>query len=270
MLVDSHCHLNLINYEALGSNLEQVLKAAQEASIEHLLCVGTTLSDQEEILKLIEPYTYISASIGLHPTEQPQQEEPTVEFLCSAAKHPKIKAIGETGLDYCRTDDPKETSIKTQENRFAVHIEAAKKTQKPLIIHTRQAKKETIALMQAEGAREIGGVMHCFTEDWETAFKALDLGFYISFSGIVTFKNAIDLQSVAKKVPLDRLLIETDSPYLAPVPYRGKINQPAYVKEVALFLANLRSISFESIAEYTTHNFRTLFMPNVLSIQKKP
>lgn len=258
MLVDSHCHLNLINYESLGLDLEQVLNAAKEAGIEHLLCVGTTLNDKEEILKCIEPYPYISASVGLHPTEI-ILEEPTVELLCLLAHHPRIVAIGETGLDYCRVNDPHQTCVKTQKQRFVVHIEAAKQTRKPLIIHTRQAKKETLDLMKAEKADAIGGVMHCFTEDWETAFKALDLGFYISFSGIITFKNALELQTVAKKVPLDRMLIETDSPYLAPVPYRGKINQPAYVKAVAEFIAALRDLNFEEIACQTTGNFYELF-----------
>ncbi len=257
MLIDSHCHLNRIDYQALGSDLDSIVREAREAGVEHMLCVGCALhKDAAAIRAIIERFDTISGSVGLHPDE-PVDQEPTLEDLLALADHPKIVALGETGLDYYRLSD-QNPSPALQQARFALHIEASKITKKPLIIHTREAKADTIALMRSEQAAQAGGVMHCFTEDWDMASKALDLGFYISLSGIVTFKNAIDLQSVAKKVPLDRLLIETDAPYLAPVPYRGKINQPAYVKEVALFLASLRSISFEELAEHSTRNFYQL------------
>ncbi len=258
MLIDSHCHLNMIDTQALGSDLDTLVREATEAGVEHMLCVGCGLHrDAAAILKIIEGYDNISGSVGLHPDEQIAQE-PTLADLLALADHPKIIALGETGLDYYRLGD-QSPSPAIQQARFAMHIEASKITKKPLIIHTRKAKADTIALMRSEQANDAGGVMHCFTEDWEMASKALDLGFYISFSGILTFKNALDLQEVAKKVPLDRLLIETDAPYLAPVPYRGKINQPAYVKEVAHCLAKLRDTSFETIANHTRDNFYQLF-----------
>ena len=257
MLVDSHCHLNMIDYQALGSDLDTVIQEAAKAGVEHMLCVGCGLHrDALSILTIIERYENVSGSVGLHPDEQVVQE-PILADLLALADHPKIIALGETGLDYYHTGNNPSPAI--QQARFAMHIEASKITKKPLIIHTRKAKADTIALMRAEGAEQAGGVMHCFTEDWEMASQALDLGFYLSFSGIVTFKNAVDLQAVAKKAPIDRLLIESDSPYLAPVPYRGKINRPAYVKEVAQFIATLRGISFESIAEHSTRNFYKLF-----------
>ncbi len=258
MLVDSHCHLNMIDYQALGSDLDTVIQEATKAGVEHMLCVGCGLHrDAASIIKIIERYENVSGSVGLHPDESVAQE-PGLADLLALADHPKMIALGETGLDYYQSTENNPSPI-VQQARFAMHIEASKITKKPLIIHTRQAKADTIALMRSEGAEQAGGVMHCFTEDWEMASQALDLGFYLSFSGIVTFKNAIDLQAVAKKAPLDRLLVETDSPYLAPVPYRGKINKPAYVKEVALFIANLRGISFEVLAKQTTENFYRLF-----------
>lgn len=256
MLVDSHCHLNMIDYAALGSDVNSVIEAAKKNGVQHMLCVGTILDDIPANLLLAEQFDQISISIGLHPNES-IEHEPSVEQLISLAAHPKVIAIGETGLDYYRS----EGDLKWQHDRFRVHIQAAKELDKPLIIHTRQAREDTIQILTEENAHECKGVLHCFTEDWETAKQALDLGFYISFSGIVTFKNATELQEVAKKVPLDRLLIETDSPYLAPMPYRGKINQPAYVKQVAEFLAVLRDIPFEQIAEKTTQNFYHLFLP---------
>ncbi len=259
MLVDSHCHLNMIDYVALQTTLDAVIQAAEKEGIQHMLCVGTLLKDIPDITAIIEKYSQISGSVGLHPNEA-IDVEPTVEELVSLANHPKLVAIGETGLDYYRT----EGDHSWQQQRFIKHINAAKITQKPLIIHTRQARADTIALLKSEKANEIGGVMHCFTEDWDTAKSALDLNFYISFSGIVTFKNAVDLQDVAKKVPLDRILIETDAPFLAPIPYRGKINQPAYVKQVAEFMANLRGISFEALAKATTQNFYTLFFKEII------
>jgi TatD DNase family protein len=254
MLIDSHCHLNLIDYAALGVDINTVVRAALENGVIHMLCVGTNLKESEAVIHIAEQFPEVSASIGLHPNET-VETEPTFDELVALAAHPKVIAIGETGLDYYRTG----ASQDWQHARFKTHIEVAKATKKPLIVHTRNARKDTLALLKTGQANECGGVLHCFTEDWETASAALDLDFYISFSGIVTFKTASELQAVAKKVPLERILIETDSPWLAPMPYRGKINQPAYVKHVAEFLANLRSVTFEEIAKQTTQNFYNLF-----------
>lgn len=259
MLVDSHCHINMIDCTALASSVESIVQAAKDNGIEHMLCVGTLLHDLSDNLALAEKYPdCISISVGLHPNEPieaPLKQEPTVEELISLAKHPKVIAIGETGLDYFRS----EGDLTWQQERFRRHIAAANVLNKPLIVHTRQAKADTIQILKEENAQSCRGVLHCFTEDWETAKHALDLDFMISFSGIVTFKNAVELQEVAKKVPADRILIETDSPYLAPIPHRGKINQPAYVKHVAEFLADLRGVSFEELANITTQNFYQLF-----------
>ncbi len=254
MLVDSHCHLHMIDYDALGLSREQVIQAALENDIEHMLCVGTDLNDLDDILPIAESHPAISASVGLHPNEM-VENEPGVDHLITLAKHPKIVAIGETGLDYYRTD----RDNAWQKERFIHHIEVAKRIRKPLIIHTRQARQDTLEILRSEKANDVGGVIHCFTEDWQTAKGALDLGFYISFSGIVTFKNALDIQEVAKRMPMDRMLVETDAPFLAPVPYRGKINQPTYVKEVANYIAHLREIPFKELAETTTQNYYQLF-----------
>lgn len=259
MLVDSHCHLQLIDYPALGTTLDGTIAFAKKEGVAYFLCVGTTLEDRTPILAIAEQYPFVYASVGLHPNEK-IATEPTVETLVLLANHPKIIAIGETGLDYYRTD----SDNYFQTERFIRHIHAAKETQKPLIIHTRQARKETLALLSQEKAGEIGGVLHCFTEDWETAKGALDLGFHLSFSGIITFKNAIDLQEVVKKAPLDRILIETDSPYLAPVPHRGKTNQPAYVKYVAECIAELKGITFENVSMQTSQNFSQLFLKGLI------
>lgn len=254
MLVDSHCHLHLIDYNLLGMSMDAVLQKALDNGVERLLCVCTTLQDVPTILAISVRYPHISASIGLHPNELTEQE-PTVEQLTTYAAHPTVVAIGETGLDYYRGS---QDSVK-QKERFVAHIQAAKTLDKPLIIHTRLAKKDTLEILSHEQASDVGGVFHCFTEDWETAKRALDLNFYISFSGIVTFKNALELQEIAQKIPIDRMLIETDAPYLAPVPYRGKINQPAYVKEIAEYIAHLRGVSFQDVAIKTTDNFYRLF-----------
>lgn len=253
-LVDSHCHLHLLNYEELNNDMDSVVQLARSSGVVHMLCVGTTLEDIPVLKKIAEKYEDVTMSIGLHPNET-ADKEPTLEELIKLAESPKIVAIGETGLDYYRT----EASMDWQKERFRTHIRAAKWCRKPLIIHTRQAKEDTLAILKEERADEIGGVFHCFTEDWEMANRALDMNFLISFSGIVTFKNAIDLQEVAKKVPLEKMIIETDCPYLAPVPYRGKINQPAYVKYVAAFLAQLKQVSYEELAHRTTENYFSVF-----------
>lgn len=248
--VDSHCHLNMLD------DVEDAITYANNQGVKHFLCVAVTLDDHKVLTQIAEQYPSVFISVGLHPNEMPQQVI-TIDDLLPLAKHSRVIAIGETGLDYFRIEGDK----KWQQERFIQHIQCAQQLHKPLIIHTRQAKEDTIKILAEQNAKSVGGVMHCFTEDWETARKALDLDFYISFSGIVTFKNAIELQEVAKRVPLDRMLIETDSPYLAPVPHRGKTNQPGYVCHVAEFVAALRGESIEVIAQQTTENFFTLFSP---------
>ncbi len=254
MLIDSHCHLNLIDYDALGADMHTVVRHALDNQVLQMLCVGTNKATSEAAIHIAEQFPEVWASIGIHPNEV-LETEPTFEELALLAAHAKVIAIGETGLDYYRT----EVSQDWQHVRFKTHIAVAKSLKKPLIVHTRNARQETLAILKSGQANECGGVLHCFTEDWDTASAALDLGFYISFSGIVTFKNAVELQAVAKKLPLDRILIETDSPWLAPIPYRGKINQPAYVKHVAAFIADLRGVAFEEMAKHTTENFYRLF-----------
>jgi len=251
VLVDSHCHLN---FEPLGQDIEGVLTRAQDAGVAHMLCVAVTLEKFPEVKALADAHANIYASVGVHPNER-TGEEPDVERLVALADDQKIVAIGETGLDYYRS----ESDLEWQRDRFRVHIRAARKAKKPLIIHTREAADDTLRIMTEEGAENAGGVMHCFTESWETARRALDLGFYISFSGIVTFRTADALREVARKVPTDRLLIETDCPYLAPVPYRGKTNEPALVRYVAECVAAERGSTADAIADLTTENFFNLF-----------
>jgi TatD DNase family protein len=251
--VDSHCHLDMLETSATYG-VQDYLTAAQERGVDHFLCVCVTLDKFNSMLQCVAPFNQVSVSVGLHPNE-PAPTEPDVEELLTLAANPRVVAIGETGLDYYRSDEDNSW----QANRFRTHIQAAKTCKKPLIIHSRQARADTIAMMRDEQAADAGGVLHCFTEDWTMAKAALDLGFYISFSGIVTFKNALELQDVARKVPLDRMLIETDCPYLAPVPNRGKPNEPAYVVDVAVFLAQLRNEPLETIAAQTTQNFYQLF-----------
>ncbi len=254
MFIDSHCHLDLIDPDQEGQNLPDLLASAAANDVDAMLCVSVSLEKFPSMMSLIEPHAQVYASVGVHPVTD-CEKEPEISELVALADNDKIIAIGETGLDYYHC----EGDMEWQHERFRRHIEASKQTGKPLIIHTRDAKKETIQLMREENAQDAGGVMHCFVEDWETASAALDLGFYISFSGIVTFKNAKDLKEIAKQVPLDRLLIETDSPYLAPVPNRGKTNQPAYVRHVAEYIAKLRDMSTEDVAQISSDNFYTLF-----------
>ena len=253
-LVDSHCHLDRLDLEALGTDLDGVLKKARELGVTRLLCVGINRAELPRVLELAGRYDAVHASVGVHPNEREQTEVGETE-LVRLADHPKVIAIGETGLDYFRS----EGDLEWQRERFRRHIRAARACRLPLIVHTRDAAADTLRILREEGARDTGGVMHCFTGDWETACAALELGFYISFSGIVTFKNARALQDVAARVPEDRLLVETDAPYLTPVPYRGKPNQPAYTRYVAECLARLRGTTLERIAEATTNNFNRLF-----------
>jgi len=252
MLIDSHCHLNLLAEQEGG--IEAALERAKDNRVEHLLCIGIDKASSQEVLSLAKTHAHLSASIGIHPNVD-NTENYTIDELIETAGHDQVIAIGETGLDYFRS----EGDLSWQRERFSYHIEAGKQLKKPLIIHTREARNDTMDMLESEGAEKAGGIIHCFTENWETAKRALDIGFYVSLSGIVTFKNAKELQDVAKKIPLDRMLIETDSPYLAPVPHRGKPNQPAFVKHVAEFLAELRGESVETIAQVTTENFYRLF-----------
>lgn len=255
MLVDSHCHLD---FPELVADLPAVLATMRDNGVGAALCVSVTLEDFPKVLALAEGHDQLYASVGVHP-DYPDLREPTVPELVELARHPKVVAIGETGLDYYRlTGD-----LEWQRERFRVHIRAARQACKPLIIHTRAAAADTLRLMREEGAAEAGGVMHCFTESWEVAQGALDLGFHISFSGIVTFKNAREIKAVAQRVPLDRLLVETDSPYLAPVPYRGKTNQPGWVRYVAEEIARLQGRSLSELETATTENFKKLFNLNI-------
>jgi TatD DNase family protein len=251
MLVDSHCHLNFAD---LADNLPAVLQAMHDHGVEYALCIGVTLKEFPQVLAIAQEHEHIFASVGIHPDYE-DEVEAGVEDLVRLATHPKVIAIGETGLDYFRLQG----DLEWQRARFRVHIRAAIAAGKPLIIHTRNAAEDTLRIMREEGAERVGGVMHCFTESWEVAEQAMALGFYISFSGIVTFKNAALLKDVARRMPLDRMLVETDSPYLAPIPFRGKINQPAYVRYVAQSVADLRGMPLEDLADATTRNFFRLF-----------
>jgi len=253
-LVDSHCHLDQLDLTAHADSLDHAIKQAHTMGVGHMLCVCITLQDFPAVLRIAETYAEVSASVGLHPNEI-VAEEPTVEQLYHLTQHEKIVAIGETGLDYYRSQG----DLEWQRERFRRHIRAAKKAHKPLIVHSRQAKADTLRILQEEDAASVGGVLHCFTEDQEMADAAMALGFYISFSGIVTFPNAKTLQAVAQYVPLERMLVETDSPYLAPLPHRGKPNEPAYVRYVADYLAQLRGITTVELATQTSANFFNCF-----------
>ncbi len=252
MYIDSHCH---IDFPDFAEGARPLLDNMVSHKVSHALCVSVNLENQSRVLELARGHANLFASVGVHPDHE-DAREPTVSELVDMAGQPKVVAIGETGLDYYRMA---RDEVEWQRERFRVHIRAARQAGKPLIIHTRNAAADTLAIMGEEGADQAGGVMHCFTESQAVADAALDLGFYISFSGIVTFKSAGDLREVAKRVPLDRMLIETDSPYLAPVPYRGKRNEPAYVSKVGEFLADLRGIPAQALAEATSQNFFRLF-----------
>ena len=255
MFIDSHCH---INFPELAARMPEIMAKMAENKVTHALCVSVDLPDFPQVLALAEQYPHIYASVGVHPDYE-DTPEPTVQQLVELADHPKIVAIGETGLDYYRL----EGDLEWQRERFRTHIRASRETRKPLIIHTRAASLDTIRIMQEEGAGTdqggVAGVMHCFTESLEVAQAAMAQGFYISFSGIVTFKSARELQEVARAVPLERMLIETDSPYLAPVPFRGKMNEPGYVAHVAEFIADLKGVPLRDVAQQTTENFFNLF-----------
>lgn len=251
MFVDSHCHIDFGDLAAQGSAL---FERMAQARVSHAVCIGVSVESLPAVLTVAEQHNHIFASVGVHP-EYTEGEDPSVERIVSLATHPRVIAIGETGLDYYWHKDRPEW----QRDRFRRHIQAAKACNKPLVIHTRDAAEDVIRILQEEQAAKVGGVMHCFTETLAVAEQAMAENFYISFSGILTFKNAAQIKEVATAIPLERILIETDSPYLAPVPYRGKLNEPSYVPYVAAEIARLRGISVEEVAEATTRNFFTLF-----------
>lgn len=254
MLIDSHCHLDRLDLAAHGGSLDAALEAARAAGVGHFLCIGVSADNAATVKNLAERYVDVDCSVGVHPLDLQPGAEPALDWLLGELAHPKVVAIGETGLDYHYEPE----SAELQQASFRLHLDAARITGKPVIVHTREARADTLALLR-EAALPQAGVLHCFTEDWEMAKAALDIGFYISLSGIVTFRNAEALREVARQVPADRLLVETDSPYLAPVPYRGKPNLPQYVREVAEYLAVLRGVSYETLAEQTSSNFKRLF-----------
>ncbi|WP_319537372.1 YchF/TatD family DNA exonuclease [uncultured Vibrio sp.] len=254
MFVDSHCHLDKLNYDDLHTSVEDVINKAKQANVTELLSVGVTLDSFPNMLEMITPYENVYASCGVHPLDV--ESEFSLETLRQHVSHDRVVAIGETGLDY----HYKPETAMLQKERFEQHVELAVELNKPLIIHTRNARADTLDILRSGGAEKCGGVIHCFTEDLGFAEAALDLGFYISISGIVTFRQATELKEVVKNLPLDKLLIETDSPYLAPVPHRGKENQPAYVVEVAAYIAQLKAVSISEVAQKTTENFRNLFL----------
>lgn len=255
MFIDSHCH---INFPELAERLPELLATMQANQVTRALCVSVDLPTLPDVLAMARQQPHIFASVGVHPDYE-DTPEPSLDDLLRLAREPKVVAIGETGLDYYRLEGRTVESMEWQRERFRTHIRAARRAGLPLIIHTRAAADDTLRLMREEQADTCGGVMHCFTETWAVAEAALALNFYISLSGIVTFKNARELQEVARRVPLKRMLIETDSPYLAPVPFRGKMNQPGYVRHVAEFIAELRGVSVEEIARATSENFFRLF-----------
>jgi TatD DNase family protein len=256
MYVDSHCHLG---FPELRARLPEIRAAMAEAGVDRALCICTTLEEFDDVHALATGYDNFWCSVGVHPDSE-DVREPALDDLLALAQRPRVVAIGETGLDYYRLNGRSVAEMEWQRERFRVHIRAARATNLPLVIHTRSASADTLALLREEGGSAPGGVFHCFTETAEVARSALELGFYISFSGILTFKTAAELREVARIVPLDRCLIETDSPYLAPVPYRGKVNSPAYVPWVARQLAQIKGLPVEEIAASTTANFERLFM----------
>lgn len=256
MIIDSHCHLNILPSESIGDT-QQVIQTAQELGVERMMCVAIGPDKWQEVIALADQYPQVYASIGIHPCSD-ETVVATDQQIIQAASHPKVLAIGEVGLDYFH-QSPDAVDLSYQHTRFRQHIAIAKQLNKPLIIHTRASTPDVLQILREEGADQVGGIMHCFVEDLKTAEQAMELGFYISFSGILTFKNAKELKAVAQTIPLDRILVETDAPYLAPVPYRGKVNQPGYTRYVVEELARLRDIPFETAAQATTENFCRLF-----------
>ena len=258
MFIDSHCHPYLLDLSSYDNNMDQLMHDTQQSGVDALLCVGVDTNTSEQSIAIAEKYPFVYASVGSHPSEH-EGDDISFDALCALAKHPKVIAIGETGLDYYYN---KGNHDKMQA-RFRLQIQAAIAMQKPLIIHTRDAREDTITIMREENADRVGGVMHCFTESLEMAKAAIDLGFYISFSGIITFKNAQDLVAVAREIPLEKIFIETDAPYLAPAPFRGKKNEPKYVRYVAEKIAEIKNVSVEKVARITSENFKRLFLGSI-------
>ncbi len=255
MFIDSHCHLS---FPELSTQLPDILSAMQAAQVQQALTICTTMEEFPAVLALAQAHAQLFASVGVHPDNE-DVHEPGEDELVQASQHAKVLAIGETGLDYYRLNGRSLADMEWQRERFRTHIRAARRAGKPLVIHTRSSAADTLAILNEEGGEQVGGVFHCFTESLAVAKAAVDRGYYISFSGILTFKNAADLREIAAALPMDRLLIETDSPYLAPVPFRGKTNSPAYVPHVAAQLAQVKGMSVEAVAEATTANTRRLF-----------
>lgn len=254
MLIDSHCHLDRLDLSAHEGSLDKALAAARARGVERFLCIGVSTANAAAVKSLAERYTDVYCTIGVHPLDTATDTVPALSWLLEELNHPRVVAIGETGLDYHYQPE----AAQLQQESFRLHLEAAQITGKPVIVHTREARADTLGLLR-EADLPQAGVLHCFTEDWPTAAAALDMGFYISLSGIVTFRNADSLRDVARRVPADRLLVETDAPYLAPVPHRGKPNLPEYVRDVAEFIAQLRGVSYETITSQTGANFQRLF-----------
>lgn len=253
-LVDSHCHLDRLDLAPYPDGMDGVLAAAREQGVSDVLCVCINWENFPAVRALAQQHAHVYATVGVHPNDD-EGHEPSLDELVAAAQAPKIIGIGETGLDYFRS----EGDLAWQHERFRRHIQAARAVDKPLVVHSRDAQADTIRILREEGADAVGGIMHCFVDDWDTAAQALDLGFHISFSGIITFNNAVQVREVAARVPDERLLVETDAPYLAPMPYRGKPNYPAYVRHVAERLAMVRGTTVEAIAALTSANFFRLF-----------
>lgn len=254
MLIDSHCHLDRLKLDKYDNQLSAAVDAALARDIQQLLCVGISVNNRQAVVDIAERFPQVVSSVGVHPLDV-KEGLATEADLIEWAQHPKVVALGESGLDYYYSQDDKSL----QQDSFIIHLQAAAKAQLPVIVHTRDAREDTLALIKEHGSETSAGVLHCFTENWEMAEKAIAMNYMISISGIVTFKNATELRDVVKKIPLDRLLVETDSPYLAPVPYRGKPNEPQYVREVAEYIAELKGLSFEDLARITTENFYRLF-----------
>ena len=254
MFIDSHCHPYMLKLSTYADNFDRFMQETKQAGVDAMLCVAVDMDTAKKCAEIAEKYDHVYCSVGSHPSEK-EEDDLSIDTLCELAQHPKVIAIGETGLDYYYNSD----GLEVMRNRFRTHIQAAIQTKKPLIIHTRNAREDTLKIMRDEKAHQIGGVMHCFTETLEMAKAALDMNFMISFSGIITFKNAVELVDVARAVPLDKILIETDSPYLAPIPFRGKQNEPKYVRYVAEKIAEIKNISVDEVAKRTSENFRKLF-----------
>lgn len=254
MLIDSHCHLDRLNLEKYDNQLSSAIDAALARGVQQLLCVGISVNNRQAVVDIAEQYPQVVSSVGVHPLDV-KEGLATEEDLIHWAKHPKVVALGESGLDYYYSEDDKSL----QQESFIIHLQAAKRAQLPVIVHTRDAREDTLRLIREHGCETSSGVLHCFTESWDMAKQAIDMNYMISISGIVTFKNATELREVVKKIPMDRLLVETDSPYLAPVPFRGKSNEPQYVREVAEYIAELKWVTFAELAETTTQNFYRLF-----------